>query len=79
MKSVRNTIEEHSRQLTMLGEVDAVAPGPQIGVRETRRVKGMYVLTEEDAKQGRKFDDVIAWRSGFLDIGFVWFEKRKIA
>ena len=38
-------------------------------MRETRRVKGMYVITEEDAMAGRKFDDAIAWRSGFLDPG----------
>ncbi len=61
-----------------LKDVEIIATGPQIGVRETRRVKGVYVLTEEDAKEGRKFDDVIAWRSGFLDIGFVRFEKMKI-
>jgi hypothetical protein len=37
---------------------------PQIGVRETRRVQGHYVLQEEDVLQGRKFDDAIglgAW------------------
>ena len=50
--------------------IEIIATGPQIGVRETRRVKGMYVLTEEDAKAGRTFDDVIAWRSGFRDIAF---------
>jgi len=29
-------------------------------------------------EEGRTFDDVIAWRSGFLDIGFVRFEKMKV-
>jgi glycine/D-amino acid oxidase-like deaminating enzyme len=54
------------------------ATGPQAGVRETRRVKGLYILTEDDAKNGSRFDDAIAWRSGFLDIGFVRFEKMKV-
>jgi len=58
--------------------LELIAAGPQVGVRETCRVKGCYVLTEEDAKVGRTFDDAIAWRSGFLDIGFVRFEKMKI-
>lgn len=31
-----------------------------IGVRETRRILGEYVLTEEDAIQGKRFDDVVA-------------------
>jgi ribulose 1,5-bisphosphate synthetase/thiazole synthase len=61
-----------------LEDIEIIATGPQIGVRETRRIKGEYVLTEEDAKTGSKFHDVIAWRSGFLDIGFVRFEKMKI-
>ncbi len=33
---------------------------PQIGIRETRRVQGAYVLQEEDVVKGRKFDDAIA-------------------
>ena len=58
--------------------IELVATGPQIGVRETRRVKGPYVLTEEDAVEGRQFEDVVAWRSGFLDIGFVRLEEMRI-
>ncbi|MCX7044721.1 MAG: FAD-dependent oxidoreductase [Candidatus Sumerlaeota bacterium] len=58
--------------------IELTGTGPQLGVRETRRVKGVYILTEDDAKNGSKFEDVIAWRSGFLDVGFVRFEKMKI-
>jgi hypothetical protein len=61
-----------------LKDVEVIATGPQIGVRPRRRVKGLYVLTEEDAKGGRRFDDVIAWRSGHLDVGFVRLERMKI-
>jgi succinate dehydrogenase/fumarate reductase flavoprotein subunit len=61
-----------------LKDIELVGVGPQMGVRETRRVKGSYVLTEEDALQGQKFDDVIAWRSGHLDIGFVRLTRMKI-
>jgi ribulose 1,5-bisphosphate synthetase/thiazole synthase len=49
--------------------IEWIGTGPQVSVRETRRVKGIYVLTEEDAMTGRTFDDAIAWRSGFLDPG----------
>jgi len=52
--------------------------GPQVGVRETRRIKGLYALGEEDALTGARFDDVIAWRSGFLDIGFVRSEQMRV-
>jgi len=61
-----------------LKDIELMGTGTQVGVRETRRVKGQYILTEEDALQGEKFDDVIAWRSGFLDIGFVRLSKMKI-
>ncbi|MFC1603576.1 FAD-dependent oxidoreductase [Planctomycetota bacterium] len=61
-----------------LKNIELIGTGTQMGVRETRRVKGSYILTEEDALEGRKFDDVIAWRSGFLDIGFVRLSRMKI-
>jgi hypothetical protein len=52
-----------------LENVELIRTGTQIGVRESRRIKGVYVLTETDAVTGRKFDDIIAWRSGKIDIG----------
>jgi ribulose 1,5-bisphosphate synthetase/thiazole synthase len=61
-----------------LKDIELVATSPRIAVRETRRVKGGYVLTEEDAVKGRKFDDVIAWRSGYLDLMGYKFTKMKV-
>ena len=61
-----------------LKDIELIGTGTQIGVRETRRVKGPYVLTEDDALKGRRFEDVVAWRSGFLDIGFVRLSRMKI-
>jgi hypothetical protein len=52
-----------------LRRIEWIGAGPQVSIRETRRVKGVYVLTEEDAMAGRTFVDTIAWRSGFLDLG----------
>jgi hypothetical protein len=45
-----------------------VATGAQIGVRESRRIKGDFVLTAEDLLSARKFDDVIARGSYPIDI-----------
>jgi ribulose 1,5-bisphosphate synthetase/thiazole synthase len=50
-------------------QIEWSGAGPQLSVREGRRIKGIYVITEEDARAGRTFDDAIAWRSGFLDPG----------
>ncbi|WP_282936092.1 FAD-dependent oxidoreductase [Paenibacillus sp. RC67] len=42
--------------------------GAQIGIRETRRINGLYSLTIDDVVSGKRFDDVIA-RSGYpIDI-----------
>ncbi len=37
-----------------------VSSGAQVGARETRRIVGSYVLTGEDVRRGRRFEDVIA-------------------
>lgn len=42
--------------------------GAQIGVRESRRVMGRYVLTADDVIKGRKFDDGVACGSYAIDI-----------
>lgn len=41
---------------------------PQIGIRESRRIKGEYVLTGEDVLKGRRFEDSIARGIYLLDI-----------
>ena len=61
-----------------LREIELVGAGPRIGVRESRRLLGEYVLTEENAMKGTRFDDVVAWRSGNLDIGHVRLARMKI-
>jgi FAD-dependent oxidoreductase family protein len=42
--------------------------GAAVGVRETRRICGRYVLTGEDVLRARKFDDAIARGSYPIDI-----------
>jgi hypothetical protein len=61
-----------------LKKCEIVGASTQIGVRETRRIKGAYVISEEDSLGGKKFDDVIAWRSGWLDIGFTKLSLMKV-
>ncbi len=45
-----------------------MATGTQTEPRETRRVIGDYVVTEDDILDGRKFDDVVAKGATNLDI-----------
>lgn len=41
---------------------------PRIGIRETRRIKGEYVLTKDDVMEGRKFYDGVAKGCHHIDI-----------
>lgn len=44
------------------------ATGTQIYVRETRRIKGEYYLTEEDAVEGKTFEDAITSCRYMIDV-----------
>ena len=37
-----------------------------LGVRESRRVKGLYMLTDDDMRQARRFEDVVVHRANFV-------------
>ena len=40
----------------------------QVGIRETRRIRGSYILTKEDVREGRDFRDQVARGAYPLDI-----------
>ncbi len=44
--------------------------GPLVGVRESRRLKGSYVLTIDDIRNAKKFDDGVVACDNPLDIAF---------
>ena len=37
-----------------------------LGVRESRRFKGAYVLNDDDLRQGRRFEDVVVHKANFV-------------
>jgi len=41
---------------------------PWIGVRESRRITGKYVLNEDDLMKGHRFDDAVATGCWYLDL-----------
>ena len=45
-----------------------VSSGPQLGVRESRRVMGRYVLTREDFIRRADFEDAIAYYCYPIDL-----------
>src|SRR5690606_24755147 len=68
----RKQVEEIQRYLTAFvpgfEEARFTKMAPFLGVRETRRIVGNYVLTAEDLLSQRRFEDAIAVASYPLDI-----------
>lgn len=45
-----------------------ISSGPYIGIRESRRIVGQYVLTELDIKEEKRFPDAVATGCWYLDL-----------
>jgi hypothetical protein len=48
--------------------VEVASIAPEIGFRDSRRIKGLYKLTMEDIEANKQFDDVIAVYPRFYDM-----------
>lgn len=67
-KQVRMVADFMIRSLPGFEKASISSVGAQIGIRESRRIDGLYSLQVEDVVSGRAFDDCIA-RSGYpIDI-----------
>jgi hypothetical protein len=56
-----------AKQLPGLEDCYLMRTGANVGVRDTRRIVGEYVLTVEDARTGPEFKDVVARKYGAID------------
>jgi len=52
--------KNQQRQSPLLDDAYITETAPMIGVRQTRFIKGLYTTSNEDALQGKRFDDSIA-------------------
>jgi hypothetical protein len=74
----RGEMEQRRQALKAAEFIGANVPGcigarltafaPQLGIRETRRVRGHVVVTEDDLRSGRRFPDSIAIASFPIDV-----------
>lgn len=55
------------------GSAQLIQTAPQFGVRETRRLIGEFVLSEEDIKKGSRFDEAIA-HAGYGGVAGVGYD-----
>jgi hypothetical protein len=67
-KQAYETIEVYRKYVPGMEKCYMVSTPNTIGIRESRRIMGNYVLTEDDVKSQRKFDDNICYGSFFVDI-----------
>ncbi len=59
-KKVHILVDALKKYIPGFEEAFLIQTPPQIGVRETRRILGDYILTQNDTRQGKKFEDTIA-------------------
>ncbi|OGJ97597.1 MAG: hypothetical protein A2453_02270 [Candidatus Raymondbacteria bacterium RIFOXYC2_FULL_50_21] len=67
-KQAFETIEVYKKYIPGMAHCHMVSTPCTIGVRESRRIMGDYVLTEDDIKNQREFEDGICYSSFFVDI-----------
>jgi hypothetical protein len=67
-KQAFETIEVYRKYVPGMENCYMISTPATIGIRESRRIMGDYVLTEDDVKNRRKFEDNICYASFFVDI-----------
>jgi len=67
-KQAYETIDVYRKYVPGMEGCYMVSTPNTVGIRESRRIMGDYVLTEEDVKGQREFDDNICYGSFFVDI-----------
>lgn len=67
-KQAYETIDVYRKYVPGMEQCYMVSTPNSIGIRESRRVMGDYVLTGDDVKSQRDFDDNICYGSFFVDI-----------
>jgi hypothetical protein len=65
---VRDVFDFFRQHIPGFSQSFVAETGPQIGVRESRRLAGLYTLSTDDATTGRRFDDVVARNGYMIDI-----------
>jgi hypothetical protein len=65
---VRQLVRFHRARIPGCEDEYLAAQGFSIGVRETRRIKGEYVVTEDDFRSARKFPDGVSRASWYMDL-----------
>jgi len=67
-KQAYETINVYRKYIPGMENCYMISTPNTIGIRESRRIHGLYKLTREDLINRREFEDSIGWGSFFIDI-----------
>ncbi len=67
-KQIREMVRFLKENFSSCQAAEIMAIAPEIGVRESRKLRGVHILTEEELKNCTKFEDAIALGNYDIDI-----------
>ncbi|WP_312337690.1 FAD-dependent oxidoreductase [Anaerospora hongkongensis] len=67
-RQVQKIVKYFNENVSGFEEAILVTTGSHLGLRDSRRIMGRYLLTKEDIMNGTKFDDAVAVSSYPIDI-----------
>lgn len=67
-QQIKSIVTFLRREVAGFEKCNLVGIAPRVGIRETRRVVGLYTLTEQDIYDSPPFEDAVALASGPIDI-----------
>ncbi len=65
-KQIPQIVEFLQRNVPGYEQCRVKASASTLGVRETRRIMGQYILSDEDVEKGSRFEDVVVHKAWFL-------------
>jgi hypothetical protein len=68
MKQMEEGTNFFRRYVPGFEDCQLIVAAPQVGIRSSRRIRGLYTLTEQDLLNLRQFEDVIAQGCYMIDI-----------
>ncbi|MBQ7642663.1 MAG: FAD-dependent oxidoreductase, partial [Clostridia bacterium] len=67
-KQVKAIVEFLKKKIPGFENIRLLQSSDNLGIRESRRIVGEYIMTERDVHEGRYFDDAVAVLSSTVDI-----------
>ncbi len=67
-KQIRRIAEFCKKHMTGFEESYITQIAPMLGIRDSRRIKGLYKLTEEDIMEAKKFENAVAKSNYPIDV-----------